>query len=359
MEQEEILAYHLERAYRLHEELGPLNDASRELAERAAMHYAACGRRASERSDEAAAAALFRHAADLLPEGHEDRPGCCTRSATPLGTPSRRRGRSPRRRASPSGRGRGMANLAGMDGQDRPEPRPHVDGSPRQVDERAPRTELGQALDVFEGLGDERGLATAWGALADVEWLPCRFDVARGAAERAAEHARRTGERELLARALVVRAAAELHGSARSEEAQRSLDEMLSEIGREGLFGQVALVHEGLFTAMRGDFARARQLSDEAIAIAERLGVSFFVAAAQGFRGHVEMLAGNPAAAEPALRREYEIHERLGDEGHRSTSAANLAVALCRLGDWTRLSSSPRSRSIWPPPTTSYRRSSR
>ena len=37
-------------------------------------------------------------------------------------------------------------------------------------------------------------------------------------------------------------------------------------------------------------------------------------------------------AAERSFRKEYEIHRRLGDEGHASTAAAYLAFALCRLG---------------------------
>ena len=44
---EEILAYHLERAHRLLSELGPLDDAGRELGLRAAAHYTASARRAS------------------------------------------------------------------------------------------------------------------------------------------------------------------------------------------------------------------------------------------------------------------------------------------------------------------------
>ena len=43
-------------------------------------------------------------------------------------------------------------------------------------------------------------------------------------------------------------------------------------------------------------------------------------------------MAGDPEAAERSFRKEYELHRRLGDEGHGSTSAAYLALALCRLG---------------------------
>ena len=93
---EEILAYHLEQAHRLLSELGPLDDEGRELALRAAAHYAASARRASDRSDHRAAALLFRRAADLLPEGHPDRPralyeaGRAAGRASIRGRPSRR-----------------------------------------------------------------------------------------------------------------------------------------------------------------------------------------------------------------------------------------------------------------------------
>ena len=50
------------------------------------------------------------------------------------------------------------------------------------------------------------------------------------------------------------------------------------------------------------------------------------------FGGHIEEMAGDQEAAERSFREEYELHRRMGDEGHGSTSAAYLAVALCRLG---------------------------
>jgi tetratricopeptide (TPR) repeat protein len=48
--------------------------------------------------------------------------------------------------------------------------------------------------------------------------------------------------------------------------------------------------------------------------------------------GDVELRAGDAAAAEGAFRRNYEILDALGDGGHKSTAAANLAGALCALG---------------------------
>lgn len=43
-------------------------------------------------------------------------------------------------------------------------------------------------------------------------------------------------------------------------------------------------------------------------------------------------MAGDQEAAERSFREQFEVHRRMGDEGHGSTSAAYLAGALCRLG---------------------------
>ena len=331
-EQEEIVAYHLERACRLHEELGPLSDAARAVGLRAATHYAACGRRASERGDESAAATLFRHAADLLPEGHPDRPRMLYEHAHALAgmfeAPSAYEATG---RAIDAAIAAGDVALAWMARIDRS--RSHMLMDPHALSTDESRTELMEALDAFEHLGSERGLAIAWWALADLEWMPCHFDRAGVDAERAAEHARRTGERRLLVGALLTKTASDAFGSARTEEALASLEMMTSEVGREGVFGHAALVHESIFAAYDGDIERARRLSDDAIAMGERLGVEFYVAASSGFRGRIEALAGDWRAAERFTRREHDILERLGDEGHRSTTSANLAVVLCELGD--------------------------
>lgn len=66
--------------------------------------------------------------------------------------------------------------------------------------------------------------------------------------------------------------------------------------------------------------------------MAQRFGAELWFSSSWEFGGHVEMMAGDAAAAERSYRKEYELHRRTGDEGHGSTSAAYLALALCRLG---------------------------
>jgi tetratricopeptide (TPR) repeat protein len=106
----------------------------------------------------------------------------------------------------------------------------------------------------------------------------------------------------------------------------------VTELGRDGLIGHVTLVHEACFEALTGDFDRARELIRESAAIAERFGSAMWASASHEFGGENELMAGDVEAAERSFRAEHEIHRRMGDEGHGSTSAAYLAFALCRLG---------------------------
>ena len=328
---EEILAYHLERAHRLLEELGPLAEAGRELGLRAARHYAASARRASDRSDDRAAATLFRHVADLLPEGHPDRP----RALYDVGRASLRGLEPPVAFAALDGAvaaaaASGQRSIEWMARIDRATVQTLIDPIGFTTDDL--RAELAAARAELESGDDEEALTVLWFGLVQVEWMPCRFDAAREAAIRAVEHARRTGDRSLVMDATTLRLAAELLGSTSPAEGWPSIEEAVTEFGRDGLIGHVVTVHEACLHAMTGDFARAREGIREAKALAERFGSQLWASAIYEFGGHIEEMAGDQEAAERSFRDEYELLGRMGDEGHGSTSAAYLAVVLCRLG---------------------------
>ena len=67
-------------------------------------------------------------------------------------------------------------------------------------------------------------------------------------------------------------------------------------------------------------------------AMLEELGWTFIAALGSIVSGPIEMLAGDPVAAEAELRRDYETLDRLGDRNYISTVAAYLAEALYRQG---------------------------
>ena len=327
---EEILAYHLEQAHRLLSELGPLDETGHDLGVRAAARYAASARRASERSDHRAAATLYRHAADLLPEGDPARP----RTLYELGRASAR-SLEPRvafaalDEAVAAAAGSGQRGIEWMAKIDRGHARLLFDPLGFTADDL--RAEAAAARAELEAGGDDEALAIVWIALAVVEWMPCRFDAAREAAIQAVEHARRTRNRPLLMDAITLQVGAELLGSTTPSEGRPLLDAVTAEFGAEGEIGHASLIQEACFAAMTGDFDDARRRIRESEALAERFGAEFWVSGSYEFGGHVEMMAGDPAAGERLYRKEYEFHRRLGDDAHASTSAAYLALALALL----------------------------
>jgi class 3 adenylate cyclase len=330
-EQEEIVAYHLERAYRLLDELGPLSDAAEEIRLRAADRYRTCAQRAADRGDQLGAAALCRHVVDLLPDEHADGP----RALFDLGHALLIAFAAPEALAATAdamaaAAAFGDESLEWMARVDHTQAQLLVDPHARATDEV--QAEFSEAIETFERLGNERGLAETWLAMSEVPWMSCSFDDAVTQCERAAEHARSVGDRQLLQRALLKQQAAQMFGSTKPEAALRAIDAMMTEVGGDGILGMITRVHESIYASYQGDFGRARRLSDEALALGEQLGLPFMIAASSGFRGDLEMLTGDAAAAEPFIRRENEVLLALGDEGHRSTAAAGLATVLCDLG---------------------------
>ena len=293
---EEILAYHLEQAHRLLSALGPLHDAGRELALRAAGHYTASARRASDRSDDRAAATLFRHAADLLPGSHPDRP----RALYDVGRASLR-GLDPRvasdalDEAAAAAATSGQRSIEWMARIDRGLMQTMIDPIGFTTDDL--RAEVAAARAALEE-DDDEALAIVWMGLVQVEWNPCRFDAAREAAIHGVEHARRSGDRSLLMDAVTLKLATELLGSTSPAEGRPSLDGAVTELGRDGFIGHVVHVHTACLDAMTGDFDRAREHIRESEALAERFGSELWAAACYEFGGHIELMAGDPAAAE-------------------------------------------------------------
>jgi tetratricopeptide (TPR) repeat protein len=212
----------------------------------------------------------------------------------------------------------------------RSEVQTNIDPHSRSTEEC--REELEEAIRGFEELGDEAGLATAWAKLALLEFMPCRFDRSGRAARRAEVHARRSGDDRLLTDALRYLLLSQRFGSVTPQEGRRTLDELTEDISRTRSLESSALAIGGSFQAMEGSFEEARRLTGLAIEIAEALGARVMVAVYEAFLGGVEIEAGDAIAAERAFRRHYEILDEMGQEGFKSTAAANLAGVLCTLG---------------------------
>jgi tetratricopeptide (TPR) repeat protein len=85
----------------------------------------------------------------------------------------------------------------------------------------------------------------------------------------------------------------------------------------------------GCLVARQGRFAEARELVAAAAAAYEELGARLDAVSTAAFgRADIELLAGDDAAAESALREGYEALGNLGEIGYRASVAAMLARML-------------------------------
>jgi tetratricopeptide (TPR) repeat protein len=187
-EYEEIVGYHLERAYHYRAELGPVDDRGRDVAREAAERLGAAGRRAFVRNDSPAGVNLISRAVAVLPpddplrvellpnvravQGVDIDMSWAERVLTEAIEAAATTG--DRRLVAQALVQRGFLRL--LTG---------VDVAPRELLGVAER-----ASAVFEELGDDRGLAQAWRLAGQAHYLDRNLARCAEALERALAHAR-------------------------------------------------------------------------------------------------------------------------------------------------------------------------
>jgi class 3 adenylate cyclase/tetratricopeptide (TPR) repeat protein len=325
-EYEEILGYHLEQAHRYLSELGPLDDHGVSLGIEASSRLASAGRRAFERGDMPATANLLRRAAATLPPGHRARPQLEYRFGLALWET----GDYPKATAALETAIAGAMALhdVGLETTARLALiMKQYYADPSKVEGPVERR-IREAIRVLEDAGDEEGLAQAWLAMANVRIVDNQWGAAARAIERVMGHARKAGNRILEIRAAPTLAMCAQYGPARVDEAIALCEEIIARSGGDRRSEAIAYRGLAYLHAMRGDFDLAREEYQGARAMLEELGWTFIAALGSIVSGPVEMLAGDPAAAEQELRRDYETLDRLGDRNYISTVAGYLAEAL-------------------------------
>jgi tetratricopeptide (TPR) repeat protein len=331
VELDEILGYHLERAFRYREELGLPDGAP--LAAAARRHLKLAGRRAHFRGDRGAASTLERAVA-LLPAGEID--VALEYDLIDMLHWSARwdeaRGRARALVDRASAAGDRVAELCGRIAEHNIamslDPEGAAEGLAALVE---------QALPVFEAARDDVALSIAHVALGQVANTRGRMDAMLAAYETALGHAQRAGLRNS---PVGWRAGARMYGSTPASEVLAWLDEQHARGPRRT--GWVNTFRaESL--AMLGRFDEARAiLADEYADMIDRgtrrvLGNSL----SQVF-AHVELLAGDAAAAAAYAEEGCRVLEDMGERGFLSTGAGNLAQALYALdrleesGAWAR-----------------------
>ncbi len=182
-----------------------------------------------------------------------------------------------------------------------------------------------EALEVFRSVGSDAGLAEVWALASMIELSALQWRAMAVAADRAAEHAERAGDRVVLEDAKLHRQPPRVYGPFPVDEALEWLEDNPI---RQPYYPSM----RGQLEAMRGNFDEARRLIAEGYDRARELGHRLVEAGISMQEEEVELHAGNPeAAAEAGLKGVAELAE-LGERGWLSTVAGQAAEALYRLG---------------------------
>jgi class 3 adenylate cyclase/tetratricopeptide (TPR) repeat protein len=330
---DEVIGYHLEQAYRCLTGLGRPGERARELAQDAAERLARAGRRAHARGDLRATVNLLERAADLL---SVDDPYRLALLPT-LGRALRGSGRMEDadavfseavERGVAAGE-RAVASDARVALSDLRFHRPAQTGVGREDVLR----DVDAAVPIFGEVGDQAGLAHALTLAGKLRFWGGEAAAALPALERAARHAHDAGDRAQEAESLQYVCAVMRRGPMPVDEALRRLEEIRprAEINRR--LEVVLLQTSAPLAAMQGDFDTARELISQAKAAAEEHGLQALLDThTRPAAGDVELLAGDPAAAEHELRMACEGTERAGELGFLSSIAPSLVDALLEQG---------------------------
>jgi DNA-binding SARP family transcriptional activator len=328
-EYEEIVGYHLEQAHRYRAELAPVDEQGRTLARRAATRLGAAGRRAYERGDVHAAATLLTRAAELLEPGAPGR----AELLADLGEALRETGDFERAEsvlaeviAAASAAGDPVLEARGQ----LIRLRLRLLTDPGATEDVA--SEGQRLVETFEEAGDERLLAKAWELLAWAPWFRCRAAATEQALQRAIEYARRAGDARTEAQSLNLSVGAAFFGPMPVTEAIRLCEEIRAQPGQQRRMIASALRALAGLKAMAGSFSEARELVASNKEVLGELGLRVTAASAAETYGIVEMLAGDPAAAERELAWGYGILDEIGEAKTFPDLAAKLAEALYAQG---------------------------
>ena len=324
---DEVLGHHLHMAVRSLRDLDPADPRVKSLAAEAVPRLEAAGRRAAAQRNSPGAAALLRRAVELVSEDDprrlelllllaealrssgrlEEADDCLTeakeRAATTGATLVARR--------ADAARGLLSTFMRPGDG---------LDSFIRAA------TEL---IAVAREEGDEAQVARAWLWLGWALWPTGRLvEMAHATAE--ARLLGSAGGRDVRGEARRQLALGTAYGPVPAADAIRLCRELEEEsLGQDDdrWAASAISVFRSFAEAHAGDFARARDTYEAAGPLLEELGTSLFLTSQRFFAGRVELLAGEPAAAEAHFRDAIQLLEALGDRG------GNLAGPLVFLAE--------------------------
>ena len=332
-EYDEILAYHLEQAYRYRVEVGPAQEADLSLVERAARKLLTAGRRAAARGDTPGAATLMRRGASLLPPGHRlrreilpDLVEALTNEGAFAEAVAATDALTAEAEEAGDRRGMAYAVMARDDVQLAAEA--GAGTSAEQLLEDIERIRV-----VLEDLDDDRGLARAWERIATIHWMRGRALETERAMHRVVELAEGTGDDAAVLSHLGFLTGAGFFGPAHVDDAMARAQDLLARAGDNPRAMARATRFLGHLSSIRGDIDAARTRLAHARQLLEELGTGVDTSMnIAEMMGYLELLADDPVAAEREMRPGYRTLKAMGEKSYLSTLTAMLAEAVYRQG---------------------------
>ena len=330
IEVEEIIGYHLERAYLLGAEVGAIDEAAAELGRRASGHLGAAGERAFARGDMPAAANLLGRAAGTLHGGGTRAARLLVQAgdakletgafaiAVERYDEAERLARDVGDEATINAARLARVTLGYLTGDD--------------VDDAAALATVDELLPVFDKHADHAGTARCWRLRTYVDMFHCQWGAAERSATQTIMHAQQAGDTVLEHRVLPALAGFALYGPTPIEAASLVCDELLADAGSDRRSRSLILQYKSHLLALGGDFDQARTLCSSARASLLELGWNFDAALVSIHLGPIELMAGNAVAAEAELRGDYETLSAMGERNYLSTTAYLLGEAVRRQG---------------------------
>jgi class 3 adenylate cyclase len=330
-ELEEILAYHLEQAYRHRAELGPGDREALELADRAHLRLLAAGRLAFRRADTAAAVNLLERARSI-PSSDER---AWLQLACDVGFALFHAGEFEHARRilddaidRATAIGDGVAERHAWVVRDYS----RLFSEPDEIDLEQTLAKAMGSIRIFERAGDEAALSRAW----DLVWHlyqclrggPALSDMAR----RSLEHARRAGSRIDAAWSLALLTYSLLEGSTPVADAIRACEHLLAELEGDRLGQATVNTQLAPLVAMQGRFEDARALIARSRAdIKEfRMGGPF-LSSLELASARVETLAGDRDGTAMATRAAAEHSGEVADSWYHAVALVDVARVACDL----------------------------
>jgi hypothetical protein len=195
------------------------------------------------------------------------------------------------------------------------------------------RAEARAQTEILARLGDDVGLAKAWGIIGDAHWFEGQGDAAGEAWTKSAAYAESGGDARRASEYRWCLLGVASEGPMPATEAIRLCGDYLTRAGDgDPILKCAALSNLSALAAMRARFGEAKEFMTQARTIMEDLGRSVESAASTMYDARVEKLSGDLLAAERHLRRGYEKLRSMGEKAYCSSVAAELSLILCALG---------------------------